>query len=53
MVTLGKACIFKQKVYVVDFIAHEPTTIKDVLLHDHWRKAIDEEYVTLLKNMLA
>lgn len=50
IVTRGKVEILKFKAYVVDYVELEPASVKEALLHEHWRHAMDKEYNALIKN---
>lgn len=53
MVTRAKNHIFKPKVYLADYKEVEPTSTKETLKHNHWRKAMKEEYSALMKMVLG
>lgn len=42
--------MFKPKIFLTDYRKVEPTTANEALKHSHWRKAMEEEYSTLLAN---
>lgn len=50
MITRAKNGIFKPKGYLTDYKQVEPTLAKEALKHNHWRKVMEEEYSTLMKN---
>lgn len=50
MVTRANNGIFKPKVYLAYYKEVEPTSAKEALKHNHWRKAMEEEYSALMKN---
>lgn len=50
MITGANNGISKPKIFFIDYKEIEPSTTRDALKHPHWRKAMEEEYSTLMKN---
>lgn len=50
MVTGGKNGSFKPKAFVIYYREVEPCNVKEAFSHDHWRKAMTEEYDALMRN---
>lgn len=50
MVTRGKNGILKPNAFVLDYVDCEPPNVNEALKHDHWRRAMKDEYDVLLNN---
>lgn len=50
MMTRTKNGIFKPKVFLAYYKEVEPTTAKEALKHEHWRRAMAKEYSALKNN---
>ena len=50
MVTRGKACIFKPKLYTAVLLHKEPETIQEALNNEIWYQAMKAEYDALISN---
>ncbi|KAH9717592.1 retrovirus-related pol polyprotein from transposon RE2 [Citrus sinensis] len=50
MVTRGKACIFKPKLYTAVLLHKEPETVQEALNNERWFQAMKVEYNALISN---
>ena len=50
MITRGKTCIFKPKVYTVVLLHKEPDTVQEAIKDKRWFQAMKTEYDALMSN---